>query len=126
MSANSASTQTQTTPVSPVSSVQPIDFNANDTKAKQINNLNAEVKALKFFIIEQLFVKKSIEDFKGQESIPNSSVLIQSLKEESNYLQNENLTTTSTIKFTDRKPLCSYQYYFSCISTKSASRKRTR
>ena len=58
MSANSASTQTQTAPVSPVSSEQPIYFNANDTKAKQINNLNAEVKALKFFIIEQLFVKK--------------------------------------------------------------------
>ena len=101
MPANSASTQTQTTPDSPISSEQPIDFIENDMKDEQINNLNAEVKALKSFIIEQLYViKKSIEDFKGQEDIPNSnsSVLIQSLKEELHYLQNENLAKTSIIK----------------------------
>ena len=39
-----------------------------------------------------------IEDIKGQENIPNSSVLIQSLKEELNYLQNENPNKTSIIK----------------------------
>ena len=83
ISANSAPTQTQTTPDSPISSEQPIDFIENDMKDEQINNLNAEVKALKSFIIEQLYViKKSIEDFKGQENIPNSdsAVLIQSLR----------------------------------------------
>ena len=101
ISANSAPTQTQTTPDSPISSEQPIDFIVNDMKDEQINNLNAEVKALKSFIIEQLYViKKSIEDFKGQENIPNSdsSVLIQSLKEELHYLRNENLAKTSIIK----------------------------
>ena len=59
------------------------------------------IKALKSFIIEQLYViKKPIEDFEGQENIPNtnSSVLIQPLKEELHYLRNENLTKTSIIK----------------------------
>ena len=80
MPANSASTQTQTTPVSPISSEQPIDFIVNDARDEQINNLNAEVKTLKSLIIEQHYVvKKPIEDFKGQENIPNSSVPIQSL-----------------------------------------------
>ena len=75
MSAKSASTQTQTTPVSPISSEQPIDFVINDMKDEQINNLNVEVKTLKSFIVEQLYViKKSIEDIKCQKSIPSSSV----------------------------------------------------
>ena len=75
MFAKSASTQTQTTPVSPISSEQPIDFVINDKKDEQINNLNVEVKALKSFIVEQLYViKKSIEDIKCQKSIPSSSV----------------------------------------------------
>ena len=39
-----------------------------------------------------------IEDIKCQESRPNSSVLIQSLKEELSYLQNENLNKTSIMK----------------------------
>ena len=58
-------------------------------------------KALKSFIIEQLYViKKSIEDFKDQENIPNSDslVLIQSFKEELHYLRNENLAKTSITK----------------------------
>ena len=64
-------------PVSPISSEQQIDFIANDMKDEQIDNLNAAVKALKSFIIEQLYViKESIEDFKCQENISNSSVLI--------------------------------------------------
>ena len=91
MSAKSASIQTHTTPVSPISSEKPADFIVNDTKDEQIYNLNAEVKALKSFIVEQLYViKKSIEDIKCQEStnskIQNSSDLSQSLKEELNYL----------------------------------------
>ena len=54
--------------------------------------MNAELKDLKSFIAEQLYViKKSIEDIKFQESIPKSLDLIQSLKEELSYLQNENL-----------------------------------
>ena len=52
MPANSASTQTQTTPILPISSEQSIDFIVNDTKDEQINNLNAEVKVLKSFIFE--------------------------------------------------------------------------
>ena len=61
--------------------------------------MNAEVKALKSFVVEQLYViKKSIEDIKCQESIQNSSDLLQSLKEELNYLWNENLNKTSIIK----------------------------
>ena len=77
----------------------------------EIKNLNAEVKAVKSFIAERLYViKKSIEDIKGQENTPNISVLIQSLKEELNYLRNENLTKTSIIKSLISKPMCSHQY----------------
>ena len=101
MSANSASTQKETTPDSPISSEQPIDFTVNDMKVKQINNLNVEVKALKSFIIGQLcMIKKSIEDFKGQENVSSSSssVLIRSLKEELHYLRSKNLAETCIIK----------------------------
>ena len=99
VSAKSASTQTQTTPVSPISNEQPTDFIVNDAKDEQIYNLNAEVKALKSIIVEQLYViKKSIEDIKFQESMPNSWDLLQSLKEELSYLRNENLNKTSIIK----------------------------
>ena len=65
MSPNSASTQMQIIPVSPIPSEQSLDFTVNDTKDEQINNLNAEVKALKSFIIEQIYlIKKSIDGFK--------------------------------------------------------------
>ena len=65
MSANSASTQMQIIPVSPIPREQPLDFTVNDTKDEQINNLNIEVKALKSFIIEQIYlIKKLIEGFK--------------------------------------------------------------
>ena len=74
-------------------------FIVNDTKDEQIYNLNAEVKALKSFIVEQLYViRKSIEDIKCQESIPNSLDLLQSLKKELSYFRNENLIKTSIIK----------------------------
>ena len=59
MSAKSALIQTQTTPVSPPSNEQPTNFIVNDTKDEEICNLNAEVKALKFFIVEQLYVIKN-------------------------------------------------------------------
>ena len=84
------------------------------------------IKALKSFIIEQLYViKKPIEDFEGQENIPNtnSSVLIQSLKEELHYLRNENLAKTSIIKSLTETiaflPIL-IQYYFHkiCIAKK--------
>ena len=102
MSAKSASTQTQTTPVSGISIEQPTDFFVNDTKDEQIYNLNAEVKGLKSFIVEQLYVvKKSIEDIKRQESIPNSSDLLQCLQEELSYLRNENLNKTSIKSLTE-------------------------
>ena len=61
--------------------------------------MNAKVKALKSFIVEQLYVlKESIEDIKCKETRPNSSGLIQSLQEELSYLRNENLNKTSIIK----------------------------
>ena len=86
-------------PASPISGEQQIDFTANDTKDEQSDNLNAKVKTLKSFIIEQLYViKKLIENFKCQENIPNNSVLIQSLKDVLNYLRNKNLAKTSIIK----------------------------
>ena len=59
MSTNSASTQTQTTTVLPIYSEQTIDFIVNDTKDEQMNNLNAEVKALKSVITEQPNVIKN-------------------------------------------------------------------
>ena len=58
MSTNSVSTQTEATPVSPISSAQSIDFIVNDTKDKQTYNLNARVKALKSFIIKSFCNKK--------------------------------------------------------------------
>ena len=65
MSANSASTQMQIIPVSPIPREQPLDFTVNYTKDEQINNLNTEVKALKSFLVEQIYlIKKSIEGFK--------------------------------------------------------------
>ena len=86
-------------PASPISGEQQIDFTTNDTKDEQSDNLNAKVKTLKSFIIEQLYViKKLIENFKCQENIPNNSVLIQSLKDVLNYLRNKNLAKTSIIK----------------------------
>ena len=61
--------------------------------------MNAKIKALKSFIDEQLYVIKKIDwRHKCQESIPNSSVLIEFLKEELNYLRHENLNKTSIIK----------------------------
>ena len=61
--------------------------------------MNAEVKALKSFVIQQFYVmKKSLEDLKDHENIPNSLVLIQSPEEELKHLWNENLAKTHIIK----------------------------
>ena len=61
MFAKSASTKTQTTPVSPISNEQPTDFIVNETKDEKIYNLHTEVKALKSFIVEQLYVIKKFD-----------------------------------------------------------------
>ena len=64
-------------------------------KDERIEQLNAELKALKSFIWEELYVmKKMIEDLQGQKATPNHSVLTESLKVELRYLRNENLTKT--------------------------------
>ena len=43
-------------------------------------------------------MKKSIEELNVKNEIPNSSLLVQSLKYDLNYLKNENPTKTSIIK----------------------------
>lgn len=71
-------------------------WRSSDSKDGQIHQLDTEVKALKSFILKQLYViKKTIEDFKVQDNIPNNWLLIQSL---TNYLRNENHKKTSIIK----------------------------
>ena len=73
--------------------------NKHDLKDKQTEQLNAELKALKSFIREELHVmKKIIEDLQDQKTTPNYSVVAESLKEELIYLKNENLTKTQIIK----------------------------
>ena len=55
---------------------------------QQIENVSAEVTALKSFIIEQLYVvKKSMEDFRSENFAPNNLELIETLKEEIRYLR---------------------------------------
>ena len=99
--ANSPSIQIQTTPVSSTSCEEPVDLVLNDSKHKQTNQLDTAVKALKSFILEELYViKKTIEDFKVQDHMPNNSFLIQSLK---NYLRNKNQKNIY-YQITDRKP----------------------
>ena len=58
-----------------------------------------EVTALKSFIMEQLYViKKSVDNFRSENFIPNNPELIETLKEEIRYLRNENITKTYIIK----------------------------
>ena len=65
----------------------------SDFRTEQIDNLNAEVTALKSFIMEQLCViKKSVEDFRSEDVTPNNLELIETLKEEIRYLRKENIT----------------------------------
>ena len=71
----------------------------DDFRIEKIENLNAELTALKSFIIEQPYViKKSVEDFRSQNFTPNNIELIETLKEEICYLRNENITKTHIIK----------------------------
>ena len=71
----------------------------DDFRIEQVENLRVEVTALKSFIMEQLYViKKSVEDFRSENSTPNNLELIETLKEEIRYLRNENITKTYIIK----------------------------
>ena len=71
----------------------------DDFRIEQIKNVNAEVTALKSFIVEQLYViKKSVEEFRLENVTPNNLELIESLKEEIRYIRNENITKTCIIK----------------------------
>ena len=71
----------------------------DDFRIEQIENLSAEVAALKSFIVKQLYViKKSVDDFRLENVIPNILELIETLKEEILYLRNENVTKTCIIK----------------------------
>ena len=67
----------------------------DDFRIEQIENLNAEVTAMKSFIMEQLYViKKSVEDFCSENSTPNNLELMETLEKEIGYLRNENITKT--------------------------------
>ena len=68
--------------------------NKHDLKDERIEQLNAELKAFKSFIKEEIYLmKKVIEGLQGQKT-PNHSVVAESLKEETIYLTNENFTKT--------------------------------
>ena len=63
----------------------------DDFRIEQIENLSAEVTALKSFTMEQLYViKKSVEDFRSENVTPNDPELTETFKEEIRYLRNEN------------------------------------
>ena len=65
------------------------NHNKHDLKDERIEQLNAEPKAFKSFIREELYVMKNvIEDLQGQKTTPNYSVLTESLKLELRYLGN--------------------------------------
>ena len=71
----------------------------DDFRIDQIENLSAELAALKYFIMEQLYViKKSVEDFRSENITPDNLELIETSKEEIRYLRNENITKTYIIK----------------------------
>ena len=98
------STCNSTTPItqSAVTSVAPnlgykenSNLNKHDLKDKRIEQLNTELKALKPFITEQLYVmKRMIKDLQGQKTTPNHSVVTEFLKKKMSYIRNENLTKT--------------------------------
>ena len=98
------STSNSTTPIiqSAVTSVAPnlgykenSNLNKHDLKDKRIEQLNTELKALKPFITEQLYVmKRMIKDLQGQKTTPNHSVVTEFLKKKMSYIRNENLTKT--------------------------------
>ena len=52
------------------------NHNKHDLKEERIEQLNAELKALKSFIREELYVmKEMIEDLQGQKATPSHSVV---------------------------------------------------
>ena len=67
----------------------------DDFRIEQIENLNAEVAAMKSFIMEQLYViKKSVKDFCSENITPNNLELMETVEKEIGYLRNENITKT--------------------------------
>ena len=100
--------------------------NKHDLKDERIEQLNAELKALKSFIREELYLmKKMTEDLQGQKSTPNHSVVAESLKEELIYVRNENLTKIQIIKtITENQHLPSTFSTQSSSSTKEQSNTR--
>ena len=120
------STSNNATPIihSAVTSVTPnlhskenSNLKKHNLKDKRIEQRNAELKALKSFAMEQLYViRKLIENFQGQKATPNHSVVTESLKEEHSHLSNENLTKTQT-----RKTITENQYFASTSVTQSSS-----
>ena len=79
--------------------------------------MNADLKALKPFIREELYVvKKIIQDLPGQKAIPNHSVVTESLKEKLIYLRNENFTKAQIMK-----TITENQHLPSSLSTQSSS-----
>ena len=107
----STSASTAPTIHSAVTSVTPIshskessNHNRHYLKDERIEHLNPELKALKSFTREELYVMKNmIEDLQGQKATPNHSVFTESLKEELLYFRNENLTKTQINKDNYRK-----------------------
>ena len=100
--------------------------NKHDLKDERIEQLNAELQALKSFIREELYLmKKMIEDLQGQKATPNHSVVTESLKKELIYLRNENLTKTQIIKkITENQHLPSTSSTQSSSNTKESSNQR--
>ena len=69
------------------------NHNKHDLKAEWREQLNAELKASKYFIREELCLfTRYMLYLQVQKVTPNHSVVTQSLKEELRYLRNENLT----------------------------------
>ena len=120
----STSTSTAPTIHSTVTSVTPTsnskensNQNKHDLKGKGIEQLSEELKALKSFVREDVYViKKIIEDLQDQKAAPNHSVATESLKEELIYLRNENLTKTQITKTVSKN-----QHPPSTSSTKNSS-----
>ena len=80
-------------------------YEDNDVfKIEEMEHLNAEISALKPFILEQLHViKKSVEDIRAETVAPNNLEFIEALQEEIIYLRNKKLTKTSIIKIVTEK-----------------------
>ena len=69
-------------------------------KIKEIEHINAEVCAIRAFILEQhCVIKNFVEDIRSETVAPNILELIEALKEEIRHLRNKNSTKTSIIKF---------------------------